>query len=150
MARMPRVVVPSFPHHVTQRGNRRQKTFFWGRKQGTFQFGYDLFGMSSLCCQTGQETKPQNDQHGKKIQYQGSHGGLHRQEGSETSRELLHHMHQFPAQDDDHGYRDKKKDTPDYCGLDETNFVLHDACSSQSVVKKNHYVEVASFFGCLV
>jgi putative transposase len=28
MARMPRVVVPGFPHHVTQRGNRRQKTFF--------------------------------------------------------------------------------------------------------------------------
>ena len=28
MARMPRVVVPYFPHHVTQRGNRRQKTFF--------------------------------------------------------------------------------------------------------------------------
>jgi len=25
---MPRVVVPGFPHHVTQRGNRRQKTFF--------------------------------------------------------------------------------------------------------------------------
>lgn len=28
MARMPRIVVPSFPHHVTQRGNRRQRTFF--------------------------------------------------------------------------------------------------------------------------
>ena len=28
MARRPRVVIPSFPHHVTQRGNRRQKTFF--------------------------------------------------------------------------------------------------------------------------
>jgi putative transposase len=28
MARMARVVVPNFPHHVTQRGNRRQKTFF--------------------------------------------------------------------------------------------------------------------------
>jgi len=28
VARMPRVVVPHFPHHVTQRGNRRQKTFF--------------------------------------------------------------------------------------------------------------------------
>ena len=28
MARMARLVVPSFPHHVTQRGNRRQKTFF--------------------------------------------------------------------------------------------------------------------------
>ena len=28
MARMARVVVPNFPHHITQRGNRRQKTFF--------------------------------------------------------------------------------------------------------------------------
>ena len=28
MARMPGVVVPSFPHPVTLRGNRRQKTFF--------------------------------------------------------------------------------------------------------------------------
>jgi putative transposase len=28
MARMPRLVVPYFPHHVTQRGNRRQCTFF--------------------------------------------------------------------------------------------------------------------------
>ena len=25
---MPRLVVPGHPHHVTQRGNRRQKTFF--------------------------------------------------------------------------------------------------------------------------
>ena len=28
MARMGRLVVPGYPHHVTQRGNRRQKTFF--------------------------------------------------------------------------------------------------------------------------
>jgi REP-associated tyrosine transposase len=28
MARMARVVVPYYPHHVTQRGNRRQQTFF--------------------------------------------------------------------------------------------------------------------------
>jgi putative transposase len=28
MARMPRLVVPGYPHHVTQRGNRRQTTFF--------------------------------------------------------------------------------------------------------------------------
>ena len=28
MARMARVVVPDYPHHVAQRGNRRQKTFF--------------------------------------------------------------------------------------------------------------------------
>lgn len=28
MARLARVVVPSYPHHVTQRGNRRQPVFF--------------------------------------------------------------------------------------------------------------------------
>ena len=28
MARMPRLVVPGYPQHVTQRGNRRMKTFF--------------------------------------------------------------------------------------------------------------------------
>jgi putative transposase len=28
MARMPRLVVPYYPHHVTQRGNRRMRTFF--------------------------------------------------------------------------------------------------------------------------
>ena len=28
MARMPRLVIPNYPHHVTQRGNRRMKTFF--------------------------------------------------------------------------------------------------------------------------
>ena len=28
MARFARVIAPGFPHHVTQRGNRRQPTFF--------------------------------------------------------------------------------------------------------------------------
>ncbi|WP_372740254.1 hypothetical protein [Neptunomonas sp.] len=28
MARMARVVIPNYPHHITQRGNRRQETFF--------------------------------------------------------------------------------------------------------------------------
>ncbi len=28
MARRARVVVPNYPHHITQRGNRRQTTFF--------------------------------------------------------------------------------------------------------------------------
>jgi len=28
MPRMARVVVPAYPHHVTQRGNRRQRVFF--------------------------------------------------------------------------------------------------------------------------
>ncbi len=28
MARMPRLIVPGYPHHVTQRGTRRMRTFF--------------------------------------------------------------------------------------------------------------------------
>jgi putative transposase len=28
VARLARIIVPGYPHHVTQRGNRRQKTFF--------------------------------------------------------------------------------------------------------------------------
>ena len=28
MARLARPVIPGMPHHITQRGNRRQKTFF--------------------------------------------------------------------------------------------------------------------------
>ena len=28
MPRMARLVVPGYPHHITQRGNRRQQTFF--------------------------------------------------------------------------------------------------------------------------
>ena len=27
MSRLPRIIVPSFPHHVTERGNRRQRVF---------------------------------------------------------------------------------------------------------------------------
>lgn len=28
MSRLPRIVVPGVPHHVTQRGNRRERIFF--------------------------------------------------------------------------------------------------------------------------
>jgi len=28
MARLPRIVIPGLPHHVTQRGNGRAQTFF--------------------------------------------------------------------------------------------------------------------------
>ncbi|MES9855030.1 MAG: transposase [Sedimenticola sp.] len=28
MSRLPRIVIPGHPHHVTQRGNRREKVFF--------------------------------------------------------------------------------------------------------------------------
>lgn len=28
MARLPRIVIPGLPHHVTQRGNHRERIFF--------------------------------------------------------------------------------------------------------------------------
>ena len=44
MARIARVVAPGFPHHVTQRGNRRQRTFF---QDEDYQVYIDL--MSEWC-----------------------------------------------------------------------------------------------------
>lgn len=39
MARLPRVVIPGIPHHVTQRGNGRQRTFF---EEGDYALYLDL------------------------------------------------------------------------------------------------------------
>lgn len=39
MARLPRLVLPGIPHHVTQRGNRREKTFF---EDGDYELYLDL------------------------------------------------------------------------------------------------------------
>ena len=39
MARLSRVVIPGVPHHVTQRGNRREATFF---EDGDYQLYLDL------------------------------------------------------------------------------------------------------------
>jgi putative transposase len=45
MVRIARVVAPGFPHHITQRGNRRQETFF---NDTEYQAYRDL--MSEWCC----------------------------------------------------------------------------------------------------
>lgn len=45
MARMARVVVPFYPHHITQRGNRRQRTFF-----GDDDYSIYIELMSEFCC----------------------------------------------------------------------------------------------------
>jgi putative transposase len=45
MARLARLVVPGIPHHVTQRGNRRERTFF---EDGDCQFYLDLLAEASL------------------------------------------------------------------------------------------------------
>ncbi len=37
MPRLARVVVPDLPHHVTQRGNRRQRTFFGDHDYGLYR-----------------------------------------------------------------------------------------------------------------
>ena len=56
MARVARIVIPGLPHHITQRGNRRQQTFFnqedyaaylelmseWCRDQGVEIWSYCL------------------------------------------------------------------------------------------------------------
>ena len=56
MARIARIVVPGYPHHITQRGNRRQQTFFndedyqayielmshWCREHAVVIWGYCL------------------------------------------------------------------------------------------------------------
>ncbi len=39
MARISRVVIPDLPHHITQRGNRRQQTFF---SDEDYQYYLDL------------------------------------------------------------------------------------------------------------
>ncbi len=48
MARMARVVVPGVPHHVTQRGNRRQTTFF---EEGDYETYKSL--MAEWCLSQG-------------------------------------------------------------------------------------------------
>ncbi len=50
MARVARVVAPNYPHHVTQRGNRRQKTFF-----NDSDYTYYLELMSAFCRGSGTE-----------------------------------------------------------------------------------------------
>jgi putative transposase len=39
MARLPRIVLPGIPHHVTQRGNRRERVFF---ENGDYELYLDL------------------------------------------------------------------------------------------------------------
>lgn len=49
MARLRRVVVPGLPHHVTQRGNRRQRTFFSDEDYAEYQ---RLLSASCRACGT--------------------------------------------------------------------------------------------------
>ncbi len=49
MARMARVVIPKFPHHVTQRGNIRQKTFF---KDSDYSYYLELMSKYSKAVNT--------------------------------------------------------------------------------------------------
>jgi putative transposase len=51
MARIARVVASGYPHHITQRGNRRQQTFF---NEGDYQLYLEL--MSEWCAKYQVET----------------------------------------------------------------------------------------------
>ncbi len=50
MARLARVVIPGLPHHITQRGNRRQQTFF---NEGDYAAYLEL--MTEWCREQGVE-----------------------------------------------------------------------------------------------
>jgi putative transposase len=45
MARLPRMVLPGIPHHVTQRGNRRERTFF---EEGDYALYLDLLADAAV------------------------------------------------------------------------------------------------------
>jgi putative transposase len=49
MARLPRVVVPGHPHHVTQRGNRRSRVFF---EDGDYALYIDLLSEAAVKAKT--------------------------------------------------------------------------------------------------
>jgi putative transposase len=44
MARLPRLVLPGIPHHITQRGNRRENTFF---EEGDYALYLDLLAQAA-------------------------------------------------------------------------------------------------------
>ena len=66
MARLARVVIPGMPHHITQRGNRRQQTFFndgdyaayvellaeWSGKEGVVIWSYWAWCPTGAHCST--------------------------------------------------------------------------------------------------
>nr|VFK77770.1 MAG: Transposase IS200 like [Candidatus Kentron sp. SD] len=49
MARLPRIVIPGYPHHVTQRGNRRNRVFF---DEGDYALYFDLLSEAALKSET--------------------------------------------------------------------------------------------------
>ena len=49
MARLPRIVIPGLPHHVTQRGNRRGRVFF---EEGDYALYLDLLSEAALKAKT--------------------------------------------------------------------------------------------------
>jgi hypothetical protein len=53
MARMPRWVVPDYPHRVTQRGNRRMKTFFCDDDYRAYLYSDWLRQRLMLVCHMG-------------------------------------------------------------------------------------------------
>jgi len=60
MTRIGRIVIPRFPHHVTQRGNRRQQVFFEPADYALYRdlLARDGIGVCKclLCGQTGHGT----------------------------------------------------------------------------------------------
>ena len=56
MARLARLVLPGIPYHVTQRGNRRQQTFF---EEGDYALYRDLLAYREKIVQRENRVSPQ-------------------------------------------------------------------------------------------
>ena len=59
MARLARVVVPGFPHHVTQRGNGRARTFFSARDFALYRERLPVYRRSDLTVDIAPEEGPE-------------------------------------------------------------------------------------------
>jgi len=53
MARLARVLVPGYPHHVIQRGNRRQQTFLCDADYAQLIFRWYQSGARNVMLQCG-------------------------------------------------------------------------------------------------
>jgi ribosomal protein L40E len=60
MARIARIVVPGLPHHVTQRGNRREPIFFAEKVRGQSTIIFDCDARNSVSARECRRTGPRS------------------------------------------------------------------------------------------
>ena len=87
MARLARVIVPSLPHHISQRGNRRQQTFF---QRVDFQLYLELMAEWCTKCEVEVWSYGLMTNHTHLIAVPSSEAGLRRAIGEAHRRYTRH------------------------------------------------------------